>query len=305
MSHIFFFITISIIVFSVIPLVILLSSIHYLQSIKPLINRISLFLVIFIAAAISNMVLFYNSEIVNINVTQLFYQFGWYYLYYLVFFGWLPILKYLCNNKLSIIVNKLNSYFLVIYTTAWLFAVIWAQEHYWDVISICDKVDIGLSIAGILCCILAFVQGKCRDTISVIYGIIVLTLNISSFYWKEDPMLLNENIYIFTWIGIAFATLAYIIYVVKSEKSKSVSHAQEKIIDIDDAYRKLREAYGLTKREEDILREIYSGKSNQQIASDLCISEATVKAHIHNLLGKMSVGSRVEAIVAVQKEMYL
>ena len=87
MSHIFFFITISIIVFSVIPLVILLSSIHYLQSIKPLINRISLFLVIFIAAAISNMVLFYNSEIVNINVTQLFYQFGWYYLYYLVFFG--------------------------------------------------------------------------------------------------------------------------------------------------------------------------------------------------------------------------
>ncbi|MCI5534278.1 MAG: LuxR C-terminal-related transcriptional regulator [Firmicutes bacterium] len=194
---------------------------------------------------------------------------------------------------------------MVIYTTAWPFAVIWAQEHYWDVISICDKVDIGLSIAGILCCILAFVQGKCRDTISVIYGIIVLTLNISSFYWKEDPMLLNENIYLFTWIGIAFATLAYIIYVVKSEKSKSVSHAQEKIIDIDDAYRKLREAYGLTKREEEILREIYSGKSNQQIASDLCISEATVKAHIHNLLGKMSVGSRVEAIVAVQKEMYL
>ena len=59
----------------------------------------------------------------------------------------------------------------------------------------------------------------------------------------------------------------------------------------------------MTKREEDILREIYSGKSNQQIASDLCISEATVKAH--NLLRKMSVGSRVEAIVVVQKEIYL
>ena len=80
---------------------------------------------------------------------------------------------------------------------------------------------------------------------------------------------------------------------------------RKRLLIIDGAYRKLRAAYGLTKREEDILREIYSGKSNQQIASDLCISEATVKAHIHNLLGKMSVGSRVEAIVLVQKEIYL
>lgn len=82
-------------------------------------------------------------------------------------------------------------------------------------------------------------------------------------------------------------------------------HVHRKRLLILTVYRKLREAYGLTKREEDILREIYSGKSNQQIASDLCISEATVKAHIHNLLRKMSVGSRVEAIVVVQKEIYL
>ena len=129
MSHIFFFITISIIVFSVIPLVILLSSIHYLQNIKPLISRICLFLVIFIAAAISNMVLFYDDEIVNINITKLFYQFGWYYLYYLVFFGWLPVLKYLCKNKFAIIINKLNNYFLIIYTTAWVFTVVLAPEH--------------------------------------------------------------------------------------------------------------------------------------------------------------------------------
>lgn len=49
MSHIFFFITVSIIVFSVIPLVILLSSVQYLHGVKPLVKRMSLFLVIFVA----------------------------------------------------------------------------------------------------------------------------------------------------------------------------------------------------------------------------------------------------------------
>ena len=72
MSHIFFFITVSIIVFSVIPLVILLSSVQYLHGVKPLVKRMSLFLVIFVAEAISNMILFYNEEVVDINITKLF-----------------------------------------------------------------------------------------------------------------------------------------------------------------------------------------------------------------------------------------
>ena len=305
MSHIFFFITVSIIVFSVIPLVILLSSVQYLHGVKPLVKRMSLFLVIFVAEAISNMILFYNEEVVDINITKLFYRFGWYYLYALVLFGWLPMFKYLCKNKFVTVIDKLNHYFLIIYTTAWIFSATLAPEHFWSVITMCDKVQITFSLLGILSCIYSFVKKEKEDMVSVFYALTVFLFNLLSFYWKEDPLLLKENLYLFSWIGIAFATLAYIIYVVKREKSKSVSCAQEKIIDIDGAYRKLREAYGLTKREEDILREIYSGKSNQQIASDLCISEATVKAHIHNLLGKMSVGSRVEAIVVVQKEIYL
>ena len=43
-------------------------------------------------------------------------------------------------------------------------------------------------------------------------------------------------------------------------------------------------------------------KSNSQIAGDLNISEATVKAHIHNLLSKMDAASRVEVILTVQKK---
>ena len=74
------------------------------------------------------------------------------------------------------------------------------------------------------------------------------------------------------------------------------------MFDFESVYDEIKKKYGLTLREEDILRELYLGKSNSQIAGDLNISEATVKAHIHNLLSKMGAASRVEVILTVQKK---
>ena len=305
MSHILFFTTVVIIVLSIIPLVILLSSINYLNDIRIFAGRICFFLAFFIAAAICNMVLYYDYEIANIHIDKIFYQFGWYYLYFLAFFMWLPILKYICNNKFATIINKLNSYLLVIFTTAWIFAATLAQEHFWDIISLWDKVYMLFIIAGIICCIAAIVQKKIVNKASALYCISFFLLNLATFYWREDSSLIYENIYMLSWVGISLATMIYIIYIVRIERMKKKTHLSENSIDVDDVYQKLSETYSLTKREEEILRELYMGKSNQQIANDLCISEATVKAHIHNLLGKMNVGSRVEAIVAIQKRMFL
>lgn len=53
----------------------------------------------------------------------------------------------------------------------------------------------------------------------------------------------------------------------------------------------------LTEREMDVLRLIATGLSNKQIASQLFISEETVKVHIRNLLRKLNVHSRVAATV--------
>jgi two-component system, NarL family, response regulator len=52
----------------------------------------------------------------------------------------------------------------------------------------------------------------------------------------------------------------------------------------------------LTKRELDVLSAMASGKSNKEIGSQLSIAEGTVKTHVANLLAKLSVGSRMEAI---------
>jgi two-component system, NarL family, response regulator len=58
----------------------------------------------------------------------------------------------------------------------------------------------------------------------------------------------------------------------------------------------------LTGREFRILRLITEGKANKEIADTLGISDATVKAHITNLLGKLEVSSRTEAIgVAIKR----
>jgi DNA-binding NarL/FixJ family response regulator len=54
----------------------------------------------------------------------------------------------------------------------------------------------------------------------------------------------------------------------------------------------------LTQREQDVLEQIVLGKSNKEIGLALDISEATVKTHINNLLGKLGVEDRTQAATA-------
>jgi len=54
--------------------------------------------------------------------------------------------------------------------------------------------------------------------------------------------------------------------------------------------------YDLTGREREVLSLVVQGNSNQQIGEALVISIATVKAHISNILSKLQVSSRAEAI---------
>ncbi|WP_236004184.1 response regulator [Nonomuraea antri] len=53
---------------------------------------------------------------------------------------------------------------------------------------------------------------------------------------------------------------------------------------------------GLTQREAEVLRLIADGRSNSEIATSLCISEATVKTHINNLFAKAGVRDRAQAV---------
>ena len=53
----------------------------------------------------------------------------------------------------------------------------------------------------------------------------------------------------------------------------------------------------LSRREEDVLREIARGASNKEIARALDIAETTVKIHVQHILRKLGLSSRVQAAV--------
>ncbi|WP_027764965.1 response regulator [Streptomyces hazeniae] len=68
---------------------------------------------------------------------------------------------------------------------------------------------------------------------------------------------------------------------------------------------KLVPAPRLTDRELEVLKLVATGKNNRDIAKELFISENTVKNHVRNILEKLQLHSRMEAVVYAMREKIL
>jgi len=83
-------------------------------------------------------------------------------------------------------------------------------------------------------------------------------------------------------------------------RSTLAPEAIQALIQMDPAPRSsqedLAEAFLLTPREQEVLALMIEGLSNPDIADRLVVSRSTAKAHVSNILSKMGVSNRAEAI---------
>ncbi len=91
--------------------------------------------------------------------------------------------------------------------------------------------------------------------------------------------------------GMPFDELLQSIYAVHGGESRIPMQVAEKLAERDQGEQ-------LTPRELHVLERIVAGRANKDIASDLSISEATVKTHINSLLSKLGVVDRTQAATA-------
>ena len=58
----------------------------------------------------------------------------------------------------------------------------------------------------------------------------------------------------------------------------------------------------LTPREEEVLRQLALGRTNRQIAEALIVGEETVKTHVGNILAKLHLAHRTQAMIYALKQ---
>jgi two-component system, NarL family, response regulator DegU len=78
-----------------------------------------------------------------------------------------------------------------------------------------------------------------------------------------------------------------------------ISQFQERTV-VNDSWREI-----LTPREMDVLHELSLGKSNEAIAESLHITPKTVKNHVSNILAKLNVSDRTQAVLVAMKRHWL
>lgn len=126
-----------------------------------------------------------------------------------------------------------------------------------------------------------------KKTILVFSALIVALLVL---FQLSKYTLISGNLNIEIIIGI-IAVIFFFIGVYMNKKSLYVNASTLKEID----HKKIK-ALDISKREYEVLQQIASGLSNKEIAEKLFLSESTIKTHVSNLLLKLDVKRRTQAI---------
>lgn len=78
-------------------------------------------------------------------------------------------------------------------------------------------------------------------------------------------------------------------------EKESVAKALDRILRQEEVAQKVSET--LTPRESEVFRLVVDGRTNAQIAEQLCVSEGTIKTHLHTIYDKLQVRGRVQLML--------
>src|SRR5215211_2385232 len=99
--------------------------------------------------------------------------------------------------------------------------------------------------------------------------------------------------------GFLFSSIPYVLYGVFLILY-FVRHPVAAPLTMDTLSEAFLTRYGITEREREIILKVVQGKSNADIASELFISLATVKTHLHNIYRKIDVEGRYDLLARVR-----
>ncbi len=120
--------------------------------------------------------------------------------------------------------------------------------------------------------------------------------------WNENSLAISIEVPYPFWktlwfrIILILAAAALIFAVLWTARRSRVSRA-----DYEKNLKRIFAKYGMTSREEEILRFILKGYSNREIEKKLFISENTVRNHVYNIYKKLEVKNRLELVNFIRK----
>lgn len=138
-----------------------------------------------------------------------------------------------------------------------------------------------------------------------------LSIFVVEYLWEVMYDLTTaEPFFMFTYAVRPF-NIVFVIYILvniillaglyrkllQKKMTETQSEKEKQELLWDQQMKKKMDGYGLTARECEILQLILDGKSNQEIADGLFISQNTVKRHISNILKKTGANQRTELVL--------
>lgn len=243
-------------------------------------------------------IIYYNDHIMYLQGGELIVSFGGCILALLTSL-WIGISSSGLGGKRYQFLNRFFRIYLFVYIGAWFLLDFFFSTCWWARLIIDGPIFIGLSmVSGYL-----VLKGRRYETRKVtIYKCLItllLTLDAVTYFLRETG-LYPERVMDLTIVYLILINIANIMLLYLRDFSISCKCGQQ---NEEFAWDQISANYQLTKREMEVLKKVYEGETNTEIAMEFFISERTVKAHIHNIFKKMKVKNRMEAFCLIRATM--